>query len=211
MHNSTLTPSQQLTLFLCLWITIKTFNLEHTWLLILNTYEHTIVGSYNLYVTPFCFQRPSRTICSSLGVVPCIVRSNIGAKCRMLLPYPSPRVYRSVHEAHATSFSSSGQKVMPFFCPLTLCNHIFSPCWHSRINPKKGNVDNGVAVGSSVRETKISNQLLWNARPGAHLPNSSNWWTFGLGGPNCQIIRSDLPLPGTQYGGDALTTFVISI
>jgi hypothetical protein len=124
---------------------------------------------------------------TSIWFVPCIVQSNNCPKGRILMPYPSSRVCRSVHEAPATLFFLLRAEVPALLCPPTRCSHIFPPCWHSRISPKKGNLGGGVGGESSVPEAKIPRGVLWNARPGTLLGDSVDWWTLGLGGPVNEI------------------------
>ena len=103
------------------------------------------------------------------------------------MPYPSPRIFRSVHEAPATLFFLFWAEIHALLCPPTRCSHIFSPCWHSKINPKEGNSRRWRCHRKSVPKAKISNKLLSNAHPRAHLADSGDRWTFGLGGPGSEI------------------------
>ena len=112
------------------------------------------------------------------------MQSNRCPKDRILLPYLSSRVCRSMHE---TLFFLLRAEVPALLCPPTRCSHIFPPCRHSRISPKKGNLGDGVGGESSVREAKMPRGVLWIARPGTLLGDSVDWWTLELGGPGNEI------------------------
>lgn len=62
------------------------------------------LGHNNLHVIPFCFQRPCKTVCSSMWLVPCIMQSNKAPKCNIILPCPSPWVFGDMCEALTTFY-----------------------------------------------------------------------------------------------------------